>query len=1125
MGSATMAQRSNDVRTVSTKIADLLAQLPAVNANQLNSAMEEMAGLKEEGIVELIGMFSPSGTVDNSKLEYAIAGFAGYVSHPERENLRLLAVKAFCSGLSKLKDEKNQAFIITQLELIGKDDAVSCLQGYLTNERLCGYAARSLAGINTRGANEALLAALASANNACKVSIVEALGNTRFSDALPAVTSLVGSDDDNLQKTTLFALASIADPSSRQVLEHAASQAGYTFDDHYAVAAYLLYAQNLLQADKADLAGKVAKNIMKKSKSDDLVHTRTAAMTLLNEINGEKGVEALVKASGDKNPEYRASALKLASAYSSPATTALWLKKLNKSKPEVKTKIVEMLGHSAKQEALPALRDLLKDKDAGVRVAAIDAVGKIGQEQVLDDYLAILKGGDPVEVEAVKNALLIMKGTELTHTLAQSLPQVPSIAQIAIIEVLAARGAQSEFDSVYPLLNSNDTEVRKASFSALQHLSGNEQLSALFGLLENVEQGFVPDVQAAIAYALIDIKEKDGQARLVLDYIDKAPANKKALFYPLLSTIGSQSALEAVSLALRDGNTSAKNAALDALTSWTSVNAIDTLYTVIKNSGNAEQLDKSIKGFVRLVGLSDFPAAQKLLLMKDAMEYAKTAEQKKLILAEVGNNKTFSSLVFAGNYLDDAELQQQAANVVMEIALSDKSYYFGNIVRDLLTKTMSVMKGGDSEYLREAMRKHLAEMPKGEGFVSMFNGKDLTGWKGLVANPIERAKMDAKTLAAAQEKADEQMRKNWVVKDGQIVYVGHGGDNLTTIKQYADIEMLVDWKILYTGTDKGDAGIYLRGTPQVQIWDTSRVSSGAQVGSGGLFNNKVHQSKPLKVADNKLDRWNHFRILMNGDRVTVYLNGELVTDNVPLENYWDRSLPLFAKEQIELQAHGSPVAYRDLYIKEIPRPEPYQLTPQEEKEGYKILFDGTNMNSWTGNTIDYVIEKGEMVIRPKPGTRNGNLYTKEEYGDFVFRFEFKLTEGANNGLGIRAPLTGNAAYEGMELQILDNEADIYKNLEKYQYHGSVYGTIPAKRGYLKPVGEWNYQEVIVNGPKIKVILNGTVILDADITQARQHGTPDGKEHPGLKRDKGHIGFLGHGSVVYFRNIRVKDLDK
>src|SRR5690606_39558490 len=102
---------------------------------------------------------------------------------------------------------------------------------------------------------------------------------------------------------------------------------------------------------------------------------------------------------------------------------------------------------------------------------------------------------------------------------------------------------------------------------------------------------------------------------------------------------------------------------------------------------------------------------------------------------------------------------------------------------------------------------------------------------------------------------------------------------------------------------------------------------------------------------------------------------------------------------------------------------------------------------------------------------------------------------------------------------------IYKNLEKYQYHGSVYGTIPAKRGYLKPVGEWNYQEVIVNGPKIKVILNGTVILDADITQARQHGTPDGKEHPGLKRDKGHIGFLGHGSVVYFRNIRVKDLDK
>ena len=154
-----------------------------------------------------------------------------------------------------------------------------------------------------------------------------------------------------------------------------------------------------------------------------------------------------------------------------------------------------------------------------------------------------------------------------------------------------------------------------------------------------------------------------------------------------------------------------------------------------------------------------------------------------------------------------------------------------------------------------------------------------------------------------------------------------------------------------------------------------------------------------------------------------------------------------------------------------------------------------------------------------------NALNKDEYKDFVFRFEFKLTPGANNGLGIRTPTEGDAAYVGMELQILDNDAPIYKNLEPYQYHGSVYGVIPAKRGALKPVGEWNYQEVIAKANHIKVILNGEVIVDGDIAKASDNGkaTADHKQHPGLLNEKGHIGFLGHGSEVHFRNIRIKEL--
>lgn len=187
------------------------------------------------------------------------------------------------------------------------------------------------------------------------------------------------------------------------------------------------------------------------------------------------------------------------------------------------------------------------------------------------------------------------------------------------------------------------------------------------------------------------------------------------------------------------------------------------------------------------------------------------------------------------------------------------------------------------------------------------------------------------------------------------------------------------------------------------------------------------------------------------------------------------------------------------------------------------LFNGKNLDGWTGNTAGYRVDSGMIAVNPGEGS-GGNLYTEKEFGNFVMRLQFKLTPGANNGIGIRTPLAGDAAYVGMEIQVLDNNADIYKSLHPYQYHGSVYGVIPAERGFLKPVGEWNEEEIVADGTKIKVTLNGHVILDGDIQPSISNETMDHKEHPGLKNKKGHIGFLGHGSVVYFRDIKIKTLE-
>jgi hypothetical protein len=195
---------------------------------------------------------------------------------------------------------------------------------------------------------------------------------------------------------------------------------------------------------------------------------------------------------------------------------------------------------------------------------------------------------------------------------------------------------------------------------------------------------------------------------------------------------------------------------------------------------------------------------------------------------------------------------------------------------------------------------------------------------------------------------------------------------------------------------------------------------------------------------------------------------------------------------------------------------------QAQEVGFVSLFDGQSLTGWVGNKSSYLVKEGMIVIEPKGGG-GGNLYTEKEYENFVLRFEFQLTPGANNGLGIHAPLEGDAAYVGKEFQILDNEAEKYAGLQSYQYHGSLYGVMPAKRGFLRPTGEWNQQEVRINHPFVTVILNGEIILEGNYLEASQSGTLDQKEHPGLARSRGHIGFLGHGDLVRFRNIKIKEL--
>lgn len=205
--------------------------------------------------------------------------------------------------------------------------------------------------------------------------------------------------------------------------------------------------------------------------------------------------------------------------------------------------------------------------------------------------------------------------------------------------------------------------------------------------------------------------------------------------------------------------------------------------------------------------------------------------------------------------------------------------------------------------------------------------------------------------------------------------------------------------------------------------------------------------------------------------------------------------------------------------------ERYRLSEEESKEGFELLFDGSGLDHWSGNIAGYQTEDGVIYADPECET-SGNLFTRKEYGDFIFRFDFKLTPGANSGVGIRTPKNVDPAYGGMEIQILDCEHPMYHDINMYQHHGAVYGILPVKPDHAEafnPICEWNSEEIRAIGDNIRVTVNGVVIMEGNIRTAVKNGTPDGHKHEGLFNKRGFIGFLGHGSPLWLRNIRIKGL--
>lgn len=1107
-------------RTAETKIADVLAQQPAAEQSKFLLAMGELENFTSEDVAQLLQKLRPQGQ-DNATVEYATNSYAFYVMQPGKEAAREKYAKGILLALDKLNDKDNKGFALELLKFCAKNEAVEKVSTYLTDEYLAEKAARVLSAIHTKESAAALNSALSgNVTEKTATAIIGALGELKNSEAEERILELLKTyQSDNFQRNAYGALSRLGTAKSYDAIYAKAKAVNLGFDRTNASALLLEYANNLANNGDKKLATSIASRIYKEASADNGIGAKVAALELLSRLDSKKQRKSLLKLTSDNNPILRNVALGLLGQGASASEMKKIASSIVKLNPDAQESVLNFLKTQDATASIQALeKGLPKIKTEESRIAAYNTLSALTKGSNTEFLIKQLGSASDKELTTLKTLLLTAKDANTINVVNSSLASADEKTQLALLDVLSKRSNDNSSAEILKLIQTANATVRNAAFVALPNVVKDSDFEAVVDLLGKANDNEVKLAQQAAIVALQNNAAKESIVKKLSANISRSLAPSSARYFPIFAGEGSAEALQTVKNYIGKDNP-LRVEAIKSLANWSNPSSLDVLTELLRTEKDAGIFNTVFDGFIKQLNASSVNNDQKTVLLKDAFNFAQNTRQKNTALGSLKSTGTYSALVFASRYLQDKDLKGTATDVVMNITADNKSY-IGTDVRNWLEIAKNNLSGSESSYLREAIVRHLAEMPKGEGYVALFNGKDLSGWKGLVENPIKRAQMSPKELAAKQEIADKKMRENWKAEDGALVFSGHG-DNIATVKHYGDFELILDWKLDKNGKEP-DAGVYLRGTPQVQMWDISRTDVGAQVGSGGLYNNQKHESKPSKVADNPLGEWNNMKIKMVGEKVWVWLNGELVVDSVTLENYWDRNQSIFPTEQIELQAHGSRVWYRDIYIKELPRKVTFTLSDQEKKEGFEMLFDGTNLDKWTESPAYEINAEG--ALRANPDAKFGkNIYTKEQYGDFIYRFEFKLTPGANNGVGIRTPMEGDAAYLGHEIQVLDDDADVYKNLKPYQYHGSVYGIIAAKRGALKPLGEWNQQEIRVQGDKIKVTLNGQVIVDGNMKEASKNGTADKKDHPGLNQKKGHIGFLGHGTEVFFRNIRVKSL--
>lgn len=1086
-------------RTAETIVADALAQLPAQTPKAFDSLMQELAATGADGIRMMAAMLVPAAEGKNAPVEYAINGVVSYVTAAGREELAREIRAGLTDAVAASTDKPNQAFLLSQLQLCATAAEAPVFVKYAADEYLADYAVRGL--ISTPGTDGEILA-LIDASPAPDALLAYAAAEKRLAAAEPALLKWAADPKTGTptKEAVYNALAKCGTAASIAPLAAAAKADGYAFTKTDATGAYVALLARLAAAGNSKAVA-AAKALRKTGMPQNI---RIAGLEIALRADAKKRTQEVLAALKDPDRTYRCAALDCAAEFADDDLYAAIARKLPSLKDDAaKTDVISWFGsrHAASQAG--TVIAAIASSDPELALAAIRAAGRIGGQEALDALVAQLDGPHAREASA---ALAAFNGKP-NAAFAAALDGTPR-TQANALKLVAMRRITTAADKVFALLESPDAAVRAAAYDALAGVASPKDFERLCDLLNKAQEADVKALQAGLKNALAR-ETPAAQYEKTMARIASAPA--KARYYPLLAQAASKEAIDAL-LAADD-----REAAFAALLTVENPAMVDVLYDLARR--NPAWTDAALARYTEFVTASADTGVRKYQLYRRALELNPSAKVQNKLLKALAKTPEFPVLVLAVNYMDAPATAETAAMVVKTVAAKNPALG-GETVAAALKKAQEVYaelakSDADAGYAVDEIKGLLAKLPA-EGYLPV--SLEPSGWEAVVGDPETRKAMKAKALAKAQTEARAAMTKNWTAENGVLTGAADGG-TIGSAKNYENFELILDWKT------EGEAAMGIRSIPQIALGGRN---------AGALTGNMLHENT-APAAANRPGEWNTMEVRVVNDRVTVVLNGITTCNNVILENTCNREIPAYTEGQILLVGGTAPVSFREMYVRELPPTPRFELSPEEAAEGFEVLFDGTSMHKWTGNTTNYVPVDGTIYVTAQYGG-SGNLYTKKEYGDFVLRFEFAFDrEGVNNGIGIRTPMGVDAAYHGMEIQVLDHDAPIYKNLRVYQQHGSVYGIIPAKRVKFPPLGTWNVEEIRAVGDRITVTVNGEVILDGDIRQACQghNVAPDGgknnpytvdhKNHPGLFNASGHIGLLGHGAGIKFRNIRIKEL--